>query len=275
MNSNSLIAIETRLYKLERQVRNFKIASILVPIGFAATVAISNADTVTLSNDLSGSSRLTPERVPVVNNNVGPNDRVDLRLKKQNAQFGTLEVDKLIIKDESGRKTLLVLGRDTINVVDGMDTTTVQSGVITVANNRFMDRKVSLDSEQVSVTSEGSSVVSVKSQNVLVKNRIGNNSLSSHGMSVARNGKHLIRIGTTGSDGSMINLKSTDRKYELKLQAEENNAAIDIANGQSGIRLGNGKESSVGLLVKNKAKNTSLSVALDKDSTPAVILESN
>jgi len=277
MDSNSLLTIENRMHKLERQVRNFKIAFFLLLVGFIVTIPISNAGT-TRSNDLSDQSILKPANVPVVNSKFGPNDRVDLRLKKKNARFGTLEVDKLIIKDESGQKTLLFVGRNKINVSDGGEgTVVVQSGIITLTNNKFKVRKVNLNSEQVSVTSEQQSVVSINSKNLTTKSRVGRNSVAASGMNVSRNGKSLITIKTTGSDGSAIYLKSAGKNYNLTMQAEgkgtSKGAFVNVANGQTGVRLGIAK-AGVGLLVENKAKSTSLSVALAEDATPSVILKS-
>ncbi len=277
MDSNSLLTIENRMHKLERQVRNFKIAFFLLLVGFVVTIPISNADT-TQSHDLSDQSALKPANVPVVNSNFRPNDRVNLKLKRKNARFGTLEVDKLIIKDESGQKTLLFIGRNKIKVSDGeMGTAVVQSGIITLTNNKFKVSKVNLNSEQVSVTSEQQRVVSMNSNNLTVKNRVGKNSVAASGMNVSRNDKNLIRISTTGSDGSKISLRSAGKNYKLEMQAEgrgtSKGAVINIVNGQTSMRLGIAKVG-VGLLLENKAKSTSLSVALAEDATPSVILES-
>jgi len=246
-------------------------------VGFVVTIPISNADT-TQSHDLSDQSALKPANVPVVNSNFRPNDRVNLKLKRKNARFGTLEVDKLIIKDESGQKTLLFIGRNKIKVSDGeMGTAVVQSGIITLTNNKFKVSKVNLNSEQVSVTSEQQRVVSMNSNNLTVKNRVGKNSVAASGMNVSRNDKNLIRISTTGSDGSKISLRSAGKNYKLEMQAEgrgtSKGAVINIVNGQTSMRLGIAKVG-VGLLLENKAKSTSLSVALAEDATPSVILES-
>ncbi len=193
---NKIVKLEEKIDSMERKIRNLTVACILIPTSISGFFAISNAATEVPIHNIPNIN-IESQRPKLLGN------LKNKALRPEDAKFGTLEVNELIIKDRAGKKILLSLGRGIVDEGDDMEhglihiTSTISRGIA-----RLTDKFIEIET----------------------KGR-GRSRLSSNGFFTIY-GKHAKTSIRVDRNGSKMTLKSAYKNHDIRLQSTRDTSTI-------------------------------------------------